>query len=806
MWRAFLILCMVFSIGIPLEGWAETVLVRSGDHAGFSRLAFKFSEPVGWKMGRTDTGYEIRLSRKGLSFDTSEVFKKISHNRVRNLRVTPTGAGIAIDLACDCHADAFEFRSGLLVVDIKDGLPEKDGPFEAAFAADETEITDQAKTVLPFEAPRNAEPIPAAGIHPVEIDQKAAESAPPVAQDVARNSERPPGSLQVPLLVERKSEDALLPMKLGRSEPDGRVAAMQSDVVRELARAASQGLLDVDSQQQLRTQEEPDPFPKDPPLAQAEESEMQTPEEHIRLRAQTSIDRDSGSVSEQPAALTGIGDECLDSSVFNIADWGDESSPFHQISAQRRQLMGEFDKTNQAAAEGLVKAYIYAGFGLEARTVIQQFGKDIPNHDVLRAMAEIVDDGWAFERERLEGQSDCETAAALWSVLALPDFPRGLMINRAAVTRNFSALPLHLRRRLGPILAERFLAIGDKETAAEIKNAITRAEGKADAALEMLNAHMDEEEGQRSAAIQSYEKIYRQDGPEAAKALIELLRAKLEENEEIGPDLIASAEAQAFERQGTETGDQLYMLSVLALSKSGRPFQALNRLRNIQKTHPESGIDLQELWSAVLSDVTDTADDREFLQFVYGVSNDIKGAVIDLPARRKAARRLLDLGFPAMAENILADSVAPEDRSRIIVARIALAQGQARRALDLLANMSGDEALGVRARAYESLGNLQMAAQTFDAIGDEEARRLALWRQKNWESLRKIGSGAEKKVSELALSAQENMPDQVVAAGGDGKQSLTEYQKLLAESQARRKAIEEVLTAFPSPAENGLQK
>ena len=58
----------------PAMSFAQKVTVRSGEHTDFSRLAFEFSSPIDWEMGRVEHGYEIRLHGAGSEIDISEVY------------------------------------------------------------------------------------------------------------------------------------------------------------------------------------------------------------------------------------------------------------------------------------------------------------------------------------------------------------------------------------------------------------------------------------------------------------------------------------------------------------------------------------------------------------------------------------------------------------------------------------------------------------------------------------------------------------------------------------------------------------
>jgi len=218
--------------------------------------------------------------------------------------------------------------------------------------------------------------------------------------------------------------------------------------------------------------------------------------------------------------------------------------------------VGEFDQVLPEDVSTLAMAYLYAGFGAEAKNVISAFSRKPEYAEILLAMAEIMDDGWAFERAELSNQISCETEGALWAALSLPEFPRGLKMNRQAIQRAFSALPAHTRRHLGPTLVNRFLASGDEEMAHALKSAILRVADAEDGRIVLMEA----------------------DFPRDRDA-IKLMETKLEHGDIISDELIEMSAALASERGATETGKVLLGLNIQALASRGRLASALREWR-----------------------------------------------------------------------------------------------------------------------------------------------------------------------------------------------------------------------------------
>lgn len=115
---------------LPAVAWAEVARVSSGEHADFSRLVITLDEPSTWQFGRTVDGYALSFSRGGITFDTEAIFGRIPKTRIGAVRQDAAGSRLQVLANCECHATVFEFRPGIVVVDVKNGPPDKASPFE----------------------------------------------------------------------------------------------------------------------------------------------------------------------------------------------------------------------------------------------------------------------------------------------------------------------------------------------------------------------------------------------------------------------------------------------------------------------------------------------------------------------------------------------------------------------------------------------------------------------------------------------------------------------------------------------------
>ncbi|MCK4713848.1 MAG: hypothetical protein KAT26_13315, partial [Marinosulfonomonas sp.] len=567
-----------------------------------------------------------------------------------------------------------------------------------------------------------------------------------------------------------------------------RITEMQSEMLRQIGHAASQGLLDANLPQII--QEEPD---TDEPLVVAQKEDPAT-QPHVNIHIESSVDREF--VNMLPTNLmTGDGAECLPDELFNVVEWGDPDAVFDQIVVQRSRISGEFDKVDQQAVAALVRAYIYAGFGVEAMSALNAFDVTLQDAGVLTTMAQIVDGPLSAHGSALDGQVGCDSAVALWSALAALKLSKGMEINHTSVLGAFSSLPFHLRRHLGPRLSQKFLDIGDIETARALRNAIARAPGDAGPEFRLLDARLDQARGMHGTAEQAMEEIIAEGSGVAPRALVELLEAKLEQKAEINQNLLVVAQSYIFEQQHTEIGANLTRVVALAHAKSGDLPAALEMMRKMELSGHFNAMETGQAWEKVLNFAVNEALNESFLQFAFAAQDDLENQQIARDIRRKAAGRLLDGHFAKMAQKLLAAPAAPTADDRMLLARAAIIENEAEYAIAILEHVSGNEAARLRAHAYEMRGKHLDAAHEYGSIRDQGSQHNAFWRAGDWQRLGDIGSGPEKDAAQIMM-AQDPMP-----AKSDG--IIAQDKSLLEASTTTRQSIEALLEEYPAPAQEG---
>ncbi len=751
--------CVVLLAVLLLAGPAvsQSLAMRSGEHPRFTRLTLPLPAAQPWELGRTEDGYGLRLPDLDRPIDATGVFARIPRTRIAGLR--PVSDGIDLVLGCaDCHANAFEER-GLLVIDIRDGAPPSLSRFEARLGA-------------PARAPRQLR----AGF------------------DWTRQFATMPARDELP--SEEGAEVADL------SRPVLEMAGPARDLlVRQLARAAAQGLIGADGDAGLSAhglQPGKGGYDAQKLLGLAQEALRA-----LQLDAQTGLDLAQRSRFE--AGTDRDGGRCPADRLFDVAAWADHRPLLRQIAHRRSGLLAEFDRPVPEAVEALARLYIHTGFGAEAVDLLTNL--PVPEDGFLLDMARVLDEGRPAPGSALAAHVGCDGPVAMWAVLAAEDLRTVGVIDREAVQRGFSALPPHLRRHLGPPLAQRFIALGDAETAQAIRNTVARVDG-GDRLL-LLDAELDMAHGRPAAAGDRAAPVARGSSVGAPEALAVMVEARIAAGQPVAPGTVSDLIALAQEHRGTALGDRLARLEALALTDEGR-FDAAFAVRDRIARQSDGAIDTERLTLDLLTRLAERADEETFLRRALAEPG-WRGGRLPPDARVDLARRLLDAGFPEETLEAFASPDQDDVAAAVVQASAALALGRPGQALRALAGRDGAEAMELRAQALLAMGDHRAAAGFLRDVGQEAAAVEAAWLGGDWATVAREAEGA---VGQLAARAQPSRPDRAagpeiapVDDASDGppwppvpsEGALAEARSLLEVSAELRAVVAEALAAHPPP-------
>ncbi len=851
--RPFAALALAVVCSLARPSWAEIVVIQSGEHDGYTRVVVELAAPSGWSFGRIEGGYGLRLSRPDISLDLSKTYDRIRRDRLAGLEQFGDGDGLAFLVDCACHADVDEYLPGVLVIDVRDGPPPPGSKFEtplrpatassrqvARFSSNLSDADRQrlfwgnqivpsrpqepvtlsptAKMAQqdPFSWPATRQSVEADPTTPLKDQPMAKPDSVAMAEHPEPTPAPAPEQL-VDLPVPPASRAPFSPFDsaIGFRPTNPLVAEAQDVLLRELSRAASQGLVDIvqpvlpllpseSVSQEIAQTDQPGPKPEHPP----ESSEA---ENHVTIKAETSIDRDSvqGPASDR---MTADGLTCPADTAIAVGSWGDDRPLSEQLSDRRQALVGEFDAPSPEGIRDLARLYLYFGFGAEARDTLQAFGVPVEDSDLLQVMARIMDGGTVLQPGRLGGLTDCDSSAALWSVLAKDRLAPGDAVNAGAVVRSFSGLPIHLRRLLGPQLSGQFLLIGDQDTARALQDATTRASGDHGSEIRLTEARLDLAMEKPAKAEAGLQEVVAEDGPASPDALILLIETQIDQGMIVDHATVETAAAMAFEHRGTELGNRLDRAEVLATAASGGFDSAFATLAR-QSAHtavdavasPDEG--LFTLLHA-------NADDATFLRHMFGSEERLDRTDLSRSLRQSLAGRMVDFGFPAEARAVLDAGAIREEADRILLARISLEEHDPGEALRSIVGMDGAAIAEIEAEALSQLGYHAGAAEAFSRAGAVAASASSGWRAGDLDAVQAFGTPEQQAAVGALIGADAtgsgaHEDPSAHSAAADGIKAapaaiqepgpLARNRALLEQSVETRATLAALLEAFPSP-------
>lgn len=745
-------LIMVIAAGIlAAPAAAQTVNVSTGEHSDFTRVVLEFPEPSDWTMGRTADGYELRLPGDARTYDLSTVFDIIKRDRLAAIWADPVTGALHMSIGCACYAMPFEFRPGTVVIDIRNGAPPKGSSFELALDGGGAVAVATRPTVRPVKRPKS-KTTEVAFVNPA-LPQQSYDWTAGLLDAEQDGLKATSGDHLSGLAVTKSTQLTLEPLR--------------QSLIEQLSRGASQGIVEMAK-------------PRKPGTTPSEES---NPSVEIRLGdAPNLLVRQKG---EQQAPLTAEGAKCVEDDKLDVASWAAETPVLEQIGPILSGLTGEFDKPDPEAIKQAIRFYLNLGFGAEAKALLRTFPIEHEDAAIWISMARLLD-GEADVDPAFAGMSACDTAAALWSVLSDPQTLAVGQVEKAAILRAFSALPNHLRRQLGPTLVTRFLTMEDFSTAIALRDAVLRGTSAGGPEIELMEAAIERAGGSPSTSAARLESVASEPGPKTAEALMILVTQRAELGQDVSFDQVQALEEYTNEREGSPDYAAFSHALTLAYGASGDFEAAFDRV----ETDPEAAPTLWQILGqsgseSALLDIA-TLNDRQ------QPPPEATGAAALI------AHRMLKLGLFEQAAQWIALAEAPPD---LLSARVALANGNAERALDLVKQDQSPGAFEVRVQALQSLGESKAVAELFAEQGMTDEQWSVITRMQDWETL--AASGPE--VWKNAAQSVTDVTDTVQPEAGEADAAmptgpLARSQTLLSQSEATRGMLEALLQDVKSPA------
>ena len=642
---------------------AQAVVVKSGDHADFTRLVLTFPDAADWQLGRSKEGYELGLGARKAAFDLTDVYRLITKARLKSVWTDPTTGRLQLGVACACHAIPFEFNRNTLVIDIKDGAPPEGSTFEQAL------IGGEALPPIGLNAGVAPGPVPDFAVYDW-LEATAAASAP----------------IESPLTPD-----------IFQSNLEGAVAGdgFRNAVIDQLAKGATEGIVEI------------------VPIGLADSSS--TPSDgvaNVRMGVGDLPDALAGvSVSDgKPRpALSATGDLCPVEDRVDPARWGSMDSGATALFAARASMLGEFDEPDPDGLQNAIYTLLFFGFGAEARNLMQVF-QSTEKIDPLAVGLSYLVDGEAAPEKPFSGMQTCNSAAAFWALAEAEDKQNLAGLDGSAVARTYLGLPKHLKLAFAQVITQRLLQDGDAANAEIVRSALTRAAPGNAAIVPLVEATMALTAGEPEKAESYLEKV--SDSAVAADALVALVEARFQMRSSVDEADVFALEAFAFESRGGKM-DAVFQKALTHAKALSGDFAAAFALAGENATLRS---DTWELLAAM-------GKDSDLLALAVGGSLQPDDR-ISASAQSIFVRRLMDLGLPNAAMAWLAQ--VPPDPVLAAEVFLANNDGRAAlRAL--AADLPAADPSVLSEAFRETGDFVQAASVLRDEGDSEAARRLERW-------------------------------------------------------------------------------
>lgn len=801
-WRAVgCLFALFFGVALAFSASAQnrTVMVRSGEHANFSRLVFELGQHLDWEVTKDEAGYQIQFQSPLILFDLSQVFSRLSRTRISDLtaETIEDATRVRLDTPCQCHIEIFEISPGRLVVDIKDGETD-----ESALLVRDATISDPAvdveKTVEP-EQPQTTVLQP-----PDHRAERLTKIAPEHRSETA----------------DEYSQNHKVPF--GLVLPDPRVVEAQERLVAQLGRAMTQGVVEPTGLGLVARTDpsatNPDHVPDKTTPSQHGSADpieplSKTALDHINLNVQNVLDRDRAQSSTE-SEPEGLSKACSEFADFDIQSWSPDNDFNDAAAALRLSLVGELDRVDRDALESLVKLYIFHGFGSEARALMTAFKGELTQASMLADLSELLETGAVLDSSALRSLAFCTGPIAFWVMAVIGP---GLMPEPGSLSRmidTFDSLPKPLRERIGPALGTKFLDAGIVAEATKIANLIARAPGDHGYDFALFDARLDLVREQTNEARKTLWALINSNQPNAPDATVLLITDYLASGEPVPEQLVIEAASRALEMRFSETGKALRRLEIRALAQAQQQAIAFDIL-----VHEAAiGIFSPDEQNEIFGDIFQTFDasrqaPERLLETYFQYSNLLTVQPSMDPARRQLADAFLKIGLPETAVDIMKEIQDRwTDRDRLLLGQAWLSMAAPTATLEVLQDVKTSEASDLRAKALLMQGSLDPAFQSLSDTSDHDLSERIIWQSGRYDLVSESSLPTRQVAASYVLEKQPSKAAktegdvQAEAAGAfqsklESPQDLTllSLQQMLASSRLSREFLENFLNDHPDP-------
>jgi hypothetical protein len=419
--------------------------------------------------------------------------------------------------------------------------------------------------------------------------------------------------------------------------------------------------------------------------------------------------------------------DCPPTSELDIAAWYEPERAGNRLPELRRMIVAPSGDTDPEAALALARFYLALGFGDEARMVARSFGLSGSAAEAIRDLSLVLDGRDVPSDGILSRSTGCSGAASLWRIAA--GLPAEDSLDVGPVVEVLSGLPPPIRHVVGPALARNLAKAGHAAAADAVNLILDRTPGARTAAGQLLKAETLEAEGLTGEAAAAYAEIVEDGSPLADQALARVALIEHGAGTTAQDDLRSDLEI-ARRQAGRTTDVQVLAISLAVVAaRNGDLDDALGVLNDIaQSSDPSAVAEARRVAVELLMD----HDPAETGLAAYADALLRHRALLEAtPAGRatlrKAAQTIEMAGLPNLARDMVGSVNELGDVEGLLAAaRADLSGGNFSRVLEKLGTLQGPEAMRLRARALEGLGDYAGAFAEVYGLPVDDADRVRI--------------------------------------------------------------------------------
>lgn len=724
---------------------AKTLTLSAGDHKDFTRIVVPLPTPnAKWTLSETNQGYLLFMPGENIQFDQSNIFRKISRERLSTVQNGKSGQ-LEFGLGCNCEISSFLWQDRFLILDIRESR----------------EKTHPAKVQNPFRItvqPQQSREITGLYSGGIEVEQ------PEFRLPLAAKPEPATGSLELTNSLQRKS-----------------LKSEKTALLNGVLKATSHGLL---TPQKIPAEQRKTDVAQTTVSAEKSAKSKSDPLKNLSVRnvVDQEFETARAHLSAQPAR------QCISDSRLSIAIWSN-GDPFElQIAGARMKLVDDLQEPSPNAVVSLAKIYIHFGFGAEAVAALSILEPPDLDSEALSVIARTIDGYETFGQNPLIGMQECATAAAMWALLSSPSGPTNINVNTNAVLTAFLDLPIELRKTIAGPLSQKLIAANEEATARQVLHINSQYGAEPSAETDLAQAEIELTAGEFEAAEPILQDIALQAADSSPTALARLITTQFENGTVIDPELAAIADAFSIEYRDLEEGPSIRHAHILARASNQEYFKSFQSLTESRD------LDDAELWTDALQKITlhttQNSTNETFLRIALNELSD-KRSYLNPETVNAVAQRLHLLGLNEEAANFAAlgaEGAIGRDR-RLLRANISLAAGNPKQAEAHLLGLSGEDVDELRAKARLAAGDLSKAQDIYASLGATDAADKLAWRNGDWPGLQHAEQPLYQKIANLMLA-------DTFASDNSAAPTLAENRALLKTSEDTRRNLDEILQGF----------